>query len=300
MSDQIIGKLNRDNDQKKTNTKKSQHYEFLIDLFTDHKYRDIVYSYFSSYICRSVLMSYSLNPNKSMLIEPLSLKYGTITGFVEMNKEDNNRYEMYINSYKYTPDNYIQDKDIHDYIQKDDVSIMKAVDRSNLDNRVNFIITDCNGGVLANLKSTSSINNYILVIDDIEVCAFMIEKPINNYDEQVNILIPNTLFYSEGKNNIIREYLNPTIDCNFKLLSKYLQPRSKLVHKYGSRHYYPTFYISGCSKIKLRPILTRDVNDIVILECTDCRKTHQQAVEFRQPITPLIAFSMTLIRFVYS
>lgn len=302
MSEQINHKLNRYIAQKTdfNKTKNSRHYEFLVDLYTNREYQDIIHSFFSSHICRSILMSYSLNPNTNILIEPLSIKYGNISGFVEQNRDNNEYYEMYINSYKYKwrRDDCIQnvDKNLHSYIQKDDILVMKAYDKTHIDTGVNFEITLSNDIYIANLKTSFNRKNYILTIDNKEVCTFIIEEYINN-DQQVNILIPNTLFYSEGKKNIIKEWLHPSIDI-IPTIHRSILPK-KLIDIYKSKgdehgEYWRNPYFKPPRK--LQPIYIKNGNNYII-QVNDSQKSHQQRVEFETPMTPLIAFSIALIRF---
>jgi hypothetical protein len=253
-------------------TKNYRHYEFLIDLFTDREYEEIINSIFHSRVCRSIIMFYSLNPDINMLVEPLSLKYENITGSVCQDPDNTDYYEMYINSYK---QDYISgvDKNLHSYIQKDDVPIMKAYNTTSLSSGVNFKIYRSNHIIIANLRSSFMRDKYILTINNREVCAFIING-------NIILLIPNTLFYSEGKTNIIKEWMYPTYNR---------KPTKELVESYNAMNYNRYDYTDKSISIK-------NNKDRFILQCNDTNSSYK-TIDFSNPISPLIAFSVAIIKF---
>ena len=253
-------------------TKNYRHYEFLIDLFTDREYEEIINSIFPSRVCSSIIMFYSLNPNINMLIEPLSIKYENITGSVIQDYDNTNYYEMHINGHKYDYTNEVH-KNLHSYVQQEDVLIMKAYNTTSLNSGVNFKITGSNNILIANLRSSFMRDKYILTINNREVCAFII-------NDNIVLLVPNTLFYSEGKTNIIKEWMYPTYNR---------KPTKELVESYKARNYNRYEYNDKSISIK-------NNKDRFILKCTDMNSSYK-TIEFSNSISPLIAFSIAIIKF---
>ena len=262
-------------------TKNKRHYEFLFDVFSCTDLLSI--SPFSDLL--TFILMYYLRPiNIDLLIHPLSIKYGNIHSYIEKDRNEG-LFKMYVNSYKYennipksTKTKYLSD--IDEFIKQENPLLMYTT----ISGFKRHVYTH-NLDLLANINISFKKDTYTLVINDIQHCAVLLSY---NYDFDseflsvksicYKVLVPNTIFYNEGKKSIIDEWEKRSITEI---------ERKKMIDCYQESSY-PEQEIMG--DYTRRTVKLQDERGKNVLSFSCYKNTSN--INFEHPFSPLIAFTI--------